>query len=173
MSRLFLEWGANVLGRAAHAGRGQVEWSGRPARGPQRSAHAPHRPRLTARGISLLEVVVALGILSVVLLSLTGIMWQMGRQSRISGVAGARTAATESWASLAQAVRWDSISNLIGCQADTSAEMVYTRCFEVSTLSPTLREIRVIIAPAMTAMQPETLLVQRTRPPRPSPLYVP
>lgn len=116
----------------------------------------------------------ALGILSVVLLSLTGIMWQMGRQSRLAGVAGARTAALESWASLAQAARWDSLGNLVGCAADTSAGLAYTRCFEVTALSPSLREVRVIVAPApATALAPETLLVQRTRPLRRSPLYVP
>lgn len=130
--------------------------------------------RLGRRGISLIEVVVALSILSVVLLSLSGIMWQMGRQTRIAGVAGARTAALESWASLAQSVRWDSIPSLVGCTADSSAGLVYTRCFEVSTITPSLRQVRVIIAPAAgSLLQPETLLVQRTRPRQRSPLNVP
>jgi hypothetical protein len=126
------------------------------------------------RGISLLEVVVALGILSVVLMSLSGIMWQMGRQSRISGAAAARTAAAESWASLAHAARWDSLTTLVGCAADTTAGLAYTRCYEVSSLSSALREVRVIIAPAAgISLAPETLLVQRTRPRQPSPFNLP
>jgi hypothetical protein len=126
------------------------------------------------RGISLLEVVVALGILSVVLMSLSGIMWQMGRQSRISGAAAARTAAAESWASLAHAARWDSLTTLVGCAADTTAGLAYTRCYEVSSLSSALREVRVIIAPAAgISLTPETLLVQRTRPRQPSPFNLP
>lgn len=116
----------------------------------------------------------ALGILSVVLLSLTGIMWQMGRQSRVSGVASARTAALESWASLAQAARWDSLDVLVGCAADTTAGLAYTRCFEVASLSASLRQVKVIIAPsADAALPPETLLVQRTRPRQRSPLNLP
>jgi type II secretory pathway pseudopilin PulG len=139
-----------------------------------RSPEPAPSPVLDRRGISLLEVVVALGILSVVLLSLTGIMWQMGRQSRVSGVASARTAVLESWASLAQAARWDSLDALVGCAADTTAALAYTRCYEVSTLSPGLRQVRVIIAPAADAvLAPETLLVQRTRPRQPSPLNLP
>lgn len=126
------------------------------------------------RGISLLEVVVALAILSVVLLSLTGIMWQMGRQSRVSGVAAARTSALESWASLAQAARWDSLDALVGCAADTTAGLAYTRCFEVANLSASLRQVRVIISPAAGAvLSPDTLLVQRTRPRQRSPLNLP
>jgi hypothetical protein len=115
--------------------------------------------------------VVALGILSIVLMSLAGIMWQMGRQTRISGAAAARTAAAESWASLALAARWDSLTGLVGCAADTTAGLAYTRCFEVSTLSAAVRQVRVIIAPAAPSpLKPETLLVQRSRPRQRSPL---
>jgi hypothetical protein len=118
--------------------------------------------------------VIALGILSVVLMSLAGIMWQMGRQTRVSGVAAARTAAAESWASLALAARWDSLYTLVGCAADTTAGLAYTRCFEVSNLSPALRQVRVIIAPSgPTTLPPETLLIQRTRPRQRSPLNLP
>jgi prepilin-type N-terminal cleavage/methylation domain-containing protein len=135
---------------------------------------APFGVPLGTRGISLLEVIVALAILSVVLISLAGIMWQMGRHSRVSGVASARTAALESWASLAQAARWDSLNALVGCVADTTAGLAYTRCFEVSNLSSSLRQVRVIIAPTASAvLPPETLLVQRTRPRQRSPLNLP
>jgi Tfp pilus assembly protein PilV len=127
--------------------------------------------RLGSAGISLIEVVVALAILSVVLLSLTGLMWQMGRHTRLSGVSAARTTALESAASLAQAVRWDSLSSLVGCAVDSTAGLSYTRCYEVTTVSSALRQIRVILAPASAAqIAPETLLVQRGRPLRRSPL---
>lgn len=116
----------------------------------------------------------ALGILSVVLMSLAGIMWQMGRQTRISGVAAARTSAAESWASLAHAARWDSLYALVGCVGDTTAGLAYTRCYEVSNISSSVRQVRVIIAPAVaTTLPPETLLVQRTRPRQRSPFNLP
>jgi prepilin-type N-terminal cleavage/methylation domain-containing protein len=126
------------------------------------------------RGVSLLEVVVALAILSVVLLSLTGIMWQMGRHARISGAVGARSAALESAVSLAQAARWDSLLAMVGCAADSSGQLAYTRCFEVTTLSASLKEVRVIVTPTGggTTVIPETLTVQRTRPRLRSPLNV-
>lgn len=125
------------------------------------------------RGVSLIEVVVALTLLSVVLLALTGIMWEMGRHTRRASLVGARGAALESAASLAAAVQWDSIAALIGCATDTSAQLVYTRCFEVPSLAAPIRQIRAIVTPVGGALPPETLTVSRTRPRSRSPLYVP
>lgn len=140
-----------------------------PAR--SRPAASPGRCR-DARGVSLIEIVVALGILSVVLVSLTGILWQMGRHTRMSGVAAARTAARESASSLAHAVRWDSIPSLVGCAADSTAGLNYTRCYEVANLSAAVRQVRVIIAPS-ALLFPETTVVLRTRPQQRSPFNTP
>ena len=115
----------------------------------------------------------ALTLLSVVLLALTGIMWQMGRHTRTASLVGARGAALESAASLAESVRWDSLTALVGCVSDTSAQFVYTRCFEVTATMGGVRQVRAIVTPAGGALPPETLTVSRTRPRSRSPLYVP
>jgi len=120
-----------------------------------------------------MEVVVALTLLSVVLLALTGIMWEMGRHTRQASLMGARGAALASAASLAESLRWDSLDALVGCGTDTSAQMVYTRCFEVGAVSGGLRQVRAIVTPAGGTLRPETLTVSRTRPRSRSPLYVP
>jgi hypothetical protein len=123
--------------------------------------------------VSLIEVVIALTILSVVLLALSGIMWQMGRHTRLSGLVGSRSAALESAASLAQSVRWDSLTALPGCATDSSGALVFTRCFEVQALGPSLRQVRVIVTPTgVTLLKAETLMVQRTRPSAISPLNI-
>jgi prepilin-type N-terminal cleavage/methylation domain-containing protein len=129
--------------------------------------------RVNRRGVSLVEVLVALTLLSVVLLALTGIMWEMGRHNRLAALVGARGAALASAASLAEAVRWDSIPTLVGCYADTSAQIVYTRCFEMTTPITGLRQVRVIVAPADASLKAETVLVNRTRPRSRSPFYAP
>lgn len=116
---------------------------------------------------------VALTLLSVVLLALTGIMWEMGRHSRMAALVGARGAALASAASLAEGMRWDSLPDLIGCAPDTSAQIAYTRCYEVINLGGTMRRIRVIVAPADGSLRPDTLLLNRTRPRSRLPLYAP
>ena len=124
--------------------------------------------------MSLIEVVVAMAILSTALLSLSGLMWQMARHGRYSGYATARTAALESAASLAQGANWDSLSTLIGCASDSMASFTYTRCYELTTVSTTLRRVRVIVSPAsLFTIKAETLSVERNKPLLPSPLYRP
>jgi hypothetical protein len=123
--------------------------------------------------VSLLEVIVALTLLSLVLLSLTGIMWQMGRHTRVASAVGRRGAAIEGALALAEFTRWDSLPALVGCTADTSAQFVYTRCIELQTISPTMRQLRLIVIPAGGTLRPETLMVARTRPRSRSPLYAP
>jgi prepilin-type N-terminal cleavage/methylation domain-containing protein len=130
------------------------------------------RPRAD-RGVSLIEVVVALAILSVVLLALTGIMWEMGRHTRQASLVGARGAALASAASLAESIRWDSLTSLVGCSADTSAQLAYTRCYEVGAISGGVRQVRAIVTPTSGTVRPETLTVSRTRPRSRSPLYAP
>lgn len=123
------------------------------------------------RGVSLIEVMVALSILSTVLLSLTGLMWQMGRHSRTSGAVTQRTAALESASSQALSLSWDSLPQIVGCQADTTAQLAYTLCFEVQTLTTQLREVRVIVSPTNPAtLLADTITVHRTKPRRLSPL---
>jgi len=123
--------------------------------------------------VSLIEVVIALTIFSVVLLALGGIMWQMGRHTRLSGLVGSRSAALESAASLAQSVRWDSLMALPGCTTDSSGALVFTRCFEVQSLGQSLRQVRVIVTPTVvTVLKAETLMVQRTRPSMLSPFHI-
>ena len=126
----------------------------------------------TNRGVSLLEVVVALTILSTVLVSLSGIMWQMGRQTRQSGVATHRSTAMESAAALAASVPWDSLGSVSGCTADTLSGTVFTRCVDVAFVSTRIRRVRAVITASGAGTPPETLLVFRNRPLLPNPLDV-
>lgn len=124
-----------------------------------------------ARGISLIEAMVALAILSTVLLSLTGLMWQMGRNARDSSAVTMRTGVMESAASLAYGVQWDSLPNIVGCSADTTAALISTICYEVQTLTAQVRQVRVIVAPTSPAgMLPDTITLRRAKERQVSPL---
>lgn len=125
-------------------------------------------------GISLLEIMIALTILSTVLLSLSGLMWQMGRHTRVSGAVTVRTATLESAATLAESVTWDSLLAIVGCTADTTAQLEYTLCYEVQNVSPQLWEVRVIIAPTVPAtLLSDTLTIRRAKPKQASTLNGP
>lgn len=125
------------------------------------------------RGVSLVEVMLALGILSGVLIALGGLMFQLARQSRQSGAVGYRSAAVTSAASWAGAVPWDSITGMIGCRTDSVGPMVYTRCTSVYRPTPRTRRIVIVIRPTgPLAAAPDTVVVERSRPRSLSPFNV-
>ena len=114
-------------------------------------------------GFSLIEVMIALTIMSVVLLALGGLMFQVSQHSRTSAARTYRTAAVQKVAGQIQSLPWASIDGASGCTADSSGLMAYNRCISVTSTSADLKEVYVVITPTglFTAL-PETLLVVRS-----------
>jgi type II secretory pathway pseudopilin PulG len=124
-------------------------------------------------GISLIEILVALGILSAVLIALGGLMFQVARHTRTSAAVGYRSAAVTSAASWANGLAWDSIDGSVGCAADSSGLLAYTKCASVQTLTPRAKEISIVISPTgLLVLAPETVVVYRTKPRGASPFNV-
>lgn len=131
------------------------------------------RDRRGERGFSLVEVLLALGILSGVLIALGGLMFQLARHARQSGAVGYRSAAVTSAASWAEGVPWDSISGIIGCTTDSVGPMAYTQCTSVQNPSPRTRRIIIVINPTgRITTAPDTIVVERSRPRSLSPFNV-
>ena len=125
------------------------------------------------RGITLIEVIVALSILSIVLIALGGLMFQVGRQTHRSAATTYRAAAVQEAASWLEGLSWDSSASAIisGCTADSSGLMAYDRCTTVIDSTPRLRKVTVVVVPTGTfATPPETLIVYRNRARSASPL---
>ncbi len=115
-------------------------------------------------GFSLVEVMIALTILSVVLLALGGLMFQVSQRSRSSAATTYRTAAAQKVAAQIQSMPWDSINGAIGCTADSSGLIAYNRCISVTSVGAKTKQVTVVISPTglFTAL-PETLLVVRSK----------
>ncbi len=115
-------------------------------------------------GFSLVEVMIALTIMSVVLIALGGLMFQVAQQSRSSAANTYRTAAAQKAAAHIQTLPWDSIDGASGCTADSSGLMAYDRCISVITANAKTKQVTVVISPTglLTAL-PETLLVVRAK----------
>jgi len=123
--------------------------------------------------MSLIEIMVALGIMSVVLISLGALMFQVARHTQRSAAVGYRSAAVTSAGSWAQGLAWDSIDGSTGCRQDTTGLLLYTRCVSVQSPSGRLKEIEVVVSPfGLLAIAPETVVVYRTKPKTTSPFNV-
>jgi hypothetical protein len=111
---------------------------------------------------------IALTIMSVVLLALGGLMFQVSQRSRTSAATIYRTAAAQKAAAHIQSLPWGSIDGTSGCTADSSGLMAYNRCISVTNAGAKMKQITVVISPTgiFTAL-PETLLVVRSLKSRP------
>lgn len=122
-------------------------------------------------GISLIEVLVALIILSFVLVALGGLMFQSARQTQRSAGTTFRTAAAQQTVAWIEGLAWDSLSPVAGCTTDSSGQLQYNRCVSVFDSTARLKRITVTITPTGTlTAAAETLQVYRTLGRLPSPL---
>ncbi len=123
------------------------------------------RHRIAERGVSLVEIMIALSILSVVLLALGGLMFDVARHSRRSTAVAYRSAALESATSWIQALPWDSLPTVVGCTDSlTTGLLQYTRCVELVSNTTTSRLARIIISPTgVLQARPDTVTVERTK----------
>ena len=117
------------------------------------------------RGVSLIEIMIALSILSVVLLALGGLMFDVARHSRRSTAVAYRSAALESATSWIQALPWDSLPTVVGCtDSITTGLLEYTRCVELVSNTASSRLARIIISPTgVLQARPDTVTVERTK----------
>ena len=116
---------------------------------------------MNARGISLIEIMVALTILSSVLVALGGLMFQVGQQTRTSARETYQAAATQQGAAFVSALPWADIDGAAGCTTDTTGLMEYDQCIAVSG-SGNDKLITLIITPTgVFAGAPDTLTVYR------------
>ena len=126
-----------------------------------------HNDSSDEKGLSLLEVVVAITILSVVVLALGVLMFQIAGHTRASAGVAYRSAASESAASWLHGLPWDSIPSSVGCTDSLATGLLeYTRCVDLVTNTPRYRLARITISPTgalQPTVRPDTITVERTR----------
>ncbi|MBI3982660.1 MAG: prepilin-type N-terminal cleavage/methylation domain-containing protein [Gemmatimonadetes bacterium] len=122
-------------------------------------------------GVTLVEVLVALGILSIVLVALGGLMFQVSLQTRRSAALSYRSAAAQKAQAYVEGLPWDSLGAAVGCGTDSAGQLIYSRCLTIQTLAANLKRLTVVITSTgnLTA-PPETLVVSRTKPQLPFPV---
>lgn len=122
--------------------------------------------RQSEAGVTLIEILVALGILSVVLISLGGLMFQVSQQTRRATTLSYLSAAVQIAQTRVEGLPWDSLGSFssVGCTTDTTGQLVYTRCTTIRG-HPTFDTIQVVLTPTgVLSAPPETVTVYRAKP---------
>lgn len=112
----------------------------------------------------------ALGILSVVLIALGGLMFQVSLYTRRSAALAYRSAAIQAAEAWMWGLPWDSIPAAVGCITDTSGQLIYSRCLSVQDLAARHRRLTTVVSAMGNLTVPaETLVIDRVRALSPSP----
>ena len=129
------------------------------------------------RGVGLVEIMLALTILSLTMMSLGALMFQVARGTRQAAQVAYRSAAIQTAGGWAQTLPWDSIPTRIGWSGkDTIGQLVYQRYMSYAD-STKYRILTVIIRPDTAAasssrIRAETVTVVRAKPLKAAPLKV-
>lgn len=128
-----------------------------------------HRSRRTEAGVTLIEVLVALGILSLVLIALGGLMFQVSLGTRRAAAVSYQTAAAHVAEAWMQGLPWDSLpkavpNGAVGCVTDTVGQLIYSRCSTVADLTANLRRLTAVLtSTGNLTTRPDTLVIDRVQ----------
>jgi prepilin-type N-terminal cleavage/methylation domain-containing protein len=133
------------------------------------------RRRVTGnrRGFSLIEVVVAMTILSIALMSLAKLATMIAVRGRDNDVIARRTAALQLEANKFGAVPFSTLANWSTAdQTFTRGGFTYTRKLTITPMSSTRYTIKIVVVPSNDTKRVDSVTFDRTLPPSGSPLCV-
>lgn len=127
---------------------------------------------MTARkGFSLIEVMVAMTILSLVLLSLAKVTTAIALRSRTNDILAKRTASLQLEANKFGAVPFSSLAGWSTTdQTITRGNFTYTRHLVMSPVSTTRYSVKIVVTPSADPTKKDSVMIERTLPPTTSPL---
>jgi prepilin-type N-terminal cleavage/methylation domain-containing protein len=121
------------------------------------------------RGFSLIEVLVALTLLSIILMGLARVTFQMAASGRSNDTVAKRNAALVEEANKFNAMPFDSLATVSTATKDlTFGDFKFQRRLVITTVSSTYKTVRIVVTPylgnVLTTAQKDSVLVTRTKP---------
>lgn len=114
------------------------------------------------RGVSLIEVMVALTLFGLIATVHTVATMRYGLRARAAALGTARSMAVSTAVQLYSTMPRASIASNTGCTTVTTiAGFPHTRCITTSAVTSSVTRVRIVITPSNTALRPDTLWVDR------------
>jgi prepilin-type N-terminal cleavage/methylation domain-containing protein len=127
----------------------------------------------TRKGFSLIEVMVAMTLLSIVMMSLAKIGVSVATRGRTNELVAKRNAALQLEANKIGTLPYDSLRNWpTTTKSFTVGDFTYSRRLTITSTSSTRYTIKVVVVPATNTRRVDSVMFDRTRPPSGSPLCV-
>jgi prepilin-type N-terminal cleavage/methylation domain-containing protein len=127
----------------------------------------------SAAGFSLVEIMVAMLILSITALSLAPLMLRASRTGKSAEAMLYEQAVMSTEVGRLNALPFDALSTGTTCQTVSTSPMAHTRCTTVTSVSSTVYRITVVVTPSGTGLKPDTVSFDRTQASTYNPLSYP
>lgn len=117
------------------------------------------------KGVAVLEIMVAMVILSIGLLGAAGMTVAAARRGTGLATAASRDGIILQELNKLTSIPYDSLSARVGCSTTTSDALAYTRCISVTDITggSGYKHVRLIVAPATSWARPDTVFLNRVR----------
>jgi prepilin-type N-terminal cleavage/methylation domain-containing protein len=127
----------------------------------------------TRKGFSLIEVLVAMSVLSLVLLSLAKVTTALSLRGRDNDLLAKRTASLQLEANKFGAVPWSKLATWSTTDTViTRGTFKYTRHIVITKPTNTRYTIKIYVIPALDTMKKDFVIIDRSQPPTSSPLCI-
>lgn len=121
------------------------------------------------KGVAVLEIMVAMVILSIGLLGAAGMTVSAARKASGLSTASSRDGIILQELNKLAALPYDSLTPRVGCSTAASGTLTYTRCIAVTDITDGsgYKRVRLIVSPSTSWARPDTVYLNRSKGPIP------
>jgi prepilin-type N-terminal cleavage/methylation domain-containing protein len=116
------------------------------------------------RGITLIEVMVALTMFAIVTVTVASFTAQVASGSRVNAVSTVRAGALAAQVNRLEALPFDTLPTRVGCTSISTGLLPRSECVGVRDIALGRREVTFILRPLNTALRPDTVIFERSKP---------
>ena len=139
----------------------------------QRKGFSLRRGLSSRKGFSLIEIMVAMTVLSLVMMSLAKVGVTIALKGRTNDIVAKRNAALQLEANKLGTVPFDQLGTWSTVtKSFTLGNFAYTRRTTIGGVSTTRFTVKVVVIPTLDPTKKDSIMFDRTRPPSSSPLCV-
>jgi prepilin-type N-terminal cleavage/methylation domain-containing protein len=116
------------------------------------------------RGITLIEVIIALTVFAVVTTSVASMTTHVARGSRFTGIATVRAGALAAQVNRLEVLPYDTLPSKAGCTTVSTGLLPRSECITVEDVVVGRRRVTLVLRPSNTALRADTVIFERTKP---------
>jgi prepilin-type N-terminal cleavage/methylation domain-containing protein len=129
----------------------------------RRTTPATHGAPRRRRGLSVIEVLVAVVIFGIATTGLAAMTFWVGTRGGAARMANQRAGVVAQLGDQFASLPFDSLASRGGCQESADNGFAYIRCVRVDALSEQVRRVTLTVTPLVRTIAPDTLVVERAR----------